>query len=374
MDRAVAIILAAALFAVPAKAQPSVSAKSMILMDADTGAILCSQNMEQRSLIASTTKIMTAIVAIEQCDLDRSIEIPKEAVGIEGSSLYLQEGETMTIHELLYGLMLHSGNDAAVAIAIACAGSKEAFVCKMNELARRLELENTHFENPNGLDGKEHYSTALDLAKLTQYGLKNPVFADIVATKEIRIGERFLHNHNRLLWMSEDVVGVKTGYTRAAGRILVSAAKKNGRSLIAVTICDGNDWNDHLALYEYGFSRYEEKIIVREGQPVLEMELPDGQKRKLLSSVELRAHISSEESVCVEPVYPRIPIAPCGIALADVYIGSLYVTRIVVLWEETNEGTITENHCCTWSLLPQNRRGLDQPGTGHRQWNSRFLG
>ena len=235
----------------------AVSAQKAILMDAQTGRVLFEKSPDSRSLIASTTKIMTALVVCEQCNVLDRVRIPKEAVGIEGSSMYLKEGEVLTVQDLLYGLMLHSGNDAAVALAIYCGGTVEGFAQLMNDKARLLGLDGTHFENPNGLDSPEHYSTARDLAVLTAYAMENPIFAKTVSTKTVRIGQRSLTNHNKLLWRVEGADGVKTGYTKAAGRILVSSASRNGRRLVCVTINDGNDWADHKKLLEDGFSRYQ---------------------------------------------------------------------------------------------------------------------
>ena len=235
-------------------------------MDAQTGRVLFEKAPDSRSLIASTTKIMTALIVCEQTNVLDRMRIPKEAVGIEGSSMYLKEGEVLTVQELLYGLMLHSGNDAAVALAIYCGGTVEGFVQLMNDKAHRLGLHNTHFENPNGLDAPGHYSTARDLAVLTAYAMKNPIFAQTVGTKRVRVGQRSLQNHNKLLWRVEGADGVKTGYTVAAGRILVSSAQREGRRLVCVTINDGNDWADHKTLLEEGFSQYQMQTLVTKGQ------------------------------------------------------------------------------------------------------------
>ncbi len=243
----------------------AISAQKAILLDADTGRVLYEKAADSRSLIASTTKIMTALIVCEQCNVLDRMRIPKEAVGIEGSSMYLKEGEVLTLQELLYGLMLHSGNDAAVALAIYCGGTVEGFAQLMNDKAHRLGLTGTHFENPNGLDSPNHYSTARDLAVLTAYAMQNPIFAQTVSTKNVRAGGRSLTNHNKLLWRVEGADGVKTGYTKAAGRILVSSARRDGRRLVAVTINDGNDWADHAALLNDGFSRYTVRSIVKAG-------------------------------------------------------------------------------------------------------------
>lgn len=178
----------------------SVSASHAILMDAASGRVLYEKDADARSLIASTTKIMTALVVCRQCNVLSRVEIMPEAVGIEGSSMYLREGEVLTVQELLYGMMLHSGNDAATALAIYCGGTVEDFAELMNDEARRIGLENTHFENPSGLDSPDHYSTARDLAKLTAEAMSNPIFAKTVGTKSLTVGERSLTNHNKLLW------------------------------------------------------------------------------------------------------------------------------------------------------------------------------
>ena len=256
-------MLAAVLF-FPCRVQ-AISAQSGILMDACTGRVLYEKQADQQSLIASTTKIMTALLVCEQCNVLDRMKIPKEAVGIEGSSMYLQEGEILTLQELLYGLMLHSGNDAAVALAIYCGGTVEGFAAMMNDKARQLGLTGTHFENPHGLDSPNHYSTARDLAMLTAYAMKNPIFSQTVSSKSVRVGSRAMQNHNKLLWRVEGADGVKTGYTKAAGRILVSSATRDGRRLICVTINDGNDWADHSTLLEKGFSIYSVQQLIREG-------------------------------------------------------------------------------------------------------------
>ena len=192
-------MIAAVLF-VPARAG-AISAQSAALMDPISGRLLYEKQSSKQSLIASTTKIMTALLICERCNVLDQMQIPKEAVGIEGSSMYLKEGERLSLQELLYGLMLSSGNDAAVALALYCCGSIEEFANLMNDKARSLGMCQTHFENPNGLDAKNHYSTAKDLAILASYAMNNPIFAQTVSTKTISIGNRSLRNHNKLLWL-----------------------------------------------------------------------------------------------------------------------------------------------------------------------------
>lgn len=248
------------------------SAKSAILMEADSGAIVYEKNAYEMLPMASTTKIMTAIVAIESCDLDKFVEITADAVGIEGSSLYLKEGERYTMRDLIYGLMLQSANDAAVAIAIDCAGSIEGFADLMNRKANELGLSNTHFMNPNGLDSEGHYTTAFDLARIAIYGLKNPEFAKIVSTKQYKIGDKVVVNHNKLLRIYDGCVGVKTGFTKKSGRCLVSAAERDGVKLVCVTLADGDDWGDHTSLLDFGFTQYKNVEICKAGR--LNYELP----------------------------------------------------------------------------------------------------
>lgn len=277
------MLAAVLLFNCPAKA---VSADKAIVLDAVTGRVLFEKNADQQSLIASTTKIMTALIVCEQCNVLDRMRIPREAVGIEGSSMYLKEGEILTIQELLYGLMLSSGNDAATALAIYCGGTVEGFAELMNDKAHLLGLKGTHFVNPSGLDSPGHFSTAGDLAKLAAYAMKNPIFYQTVSTKTVTVGQRYLRNHNKLLWQVEGADGVKTGYTRAAGRILVSSATRNGRRLICVTLNDPNDWSDHAQLLEEGFSRYAVQRIVSEGDRVgiLEVECGQGDRVEILAA------------------------------------------------------------------------------------------
>ena len=242
------------------------SASCAILMEQESGRILYEQNAHEPRLIASITKLMTALVAAESgVDMQAYFSVPKEAVGAEGSSIYLKEGEALTLETLLYGMLLHSGNDAAIAVALCCAGSVDAFVADMNEKAKELGMEHTHFENPNGLDGKTHYSTAYDMALLARACLNNDRLVEILQTKNITLEGRTFTNHNKLLWRYEGCVGLKTGYTEKAGRTLVSAATREGMTLIAVTLNDSNDWEDHSALLDWGYARYSMVSVASKG-------------------------------------------------------------------------------------------------------------
>ncbi len=256
----------------PVSAAPTLSAQSAILIEAESGTVVFEKNASDRRLIASTTKIMTALCAIESCNLEEEVRVPTEAVGIEGSSIYLKAGEVLTVRDLLYGLMLASANDAATALAILSAGSVEAFAEKMNAKAAELGLENTHFTNPHGLDDEEHYSSAEDLAHLARYALQNATFREIASTKRKTIplsgdeGTRVLVNHNRMLSSYDGAIGVKTGFTKKSGRCLVSAAERDDVTMIAVTLSAPDDWRDHTALLDYGFSLYESRTLAREGE------------------------------------------------------------------------------------------------------------
>ena len=244
----------------------AVSADTAIVVDGQTGRVLYEKDPDRQVLIASTTKIMTALLICEQCNVLDRMRIPPESVGIEGSSMYLREGEILTLQELLYGLMLQSGNDAAVALAIYCGGTVEGFAQLMNDKAPRLGLTGTHFVNPHGLDAPGHFSTARDMAALAAYAMQNPIFRQTVSTKTVTAGGRTLRNHNKLLWQVEGADGVKTGFTKAAGRILISSAQRSGRQILAATFDDPNDWSDHAALLEQGFRDFQVKQLVAQGQ------------------------------------------------------------------------------------------------------------
>ena len=341
-----AALLAAVLFLpMPANA---ISAQKAYVLDAVSGRVLFERNSTQQSLIASTTKIMTALIICEQCNVLDRMRIPKEAVGIEGSSMYLREGEVLTLQELLYGLMLSSGNDAAVALAIYCGGTVEGFAELMNDKARILGMKDTHFVNPNGLDAPDHYSTARDLAVLAAYAMENPIFARTVSAKQVKVGERYLTNHNKLLWRLDGADGVKTGFTKAAGRILVSSATRDGRRIIAVTIDDPCDWQDHAALLEEGFARYTHRQVVSKGQYIGTVDVVGGEACR----VEIRAAEDFDYALAEEEspqlmlpgtgfVYaPAVEGADAGFAY--VLLNGKAVGKVPVVFGETVEQTETE--------------------------------
>lgn len=261
------MVCAVLLLCVLTAAAGAINAKSAIVMDGLTGTVYFEQNADEPLPMASTTKIMTAIVAMEYGDLEREYEVKREYTLVEGTSMYLKEGETLTIHDTLWGLLMLSGNDAALALAGECGGF-ENFVAKMNAKAHELGLENTHFDNPHGLDSENHHTTARELARIAAYAMRREEFREIVSSTSHSAAGRSMTNHNRLLRSYEGACGVKTGFTRRAGRCLVSAAERDGRRLIAVTLNDPDDWNDHAELLDLGFSKLKECTLQTAGSEV----------------------------------------------------------------------------------------------------------
>ena len=259
-------ILGAAVLTLPAPAvsgaeEPAVTAKGAVLMEAGAGRILWSQNGEERLPMASTTKIMTALLTLEQPGLDEVFTVNAQAIRVEGTSMGLTEGSQATLRTLAAGMLLASGNDAANAAAVRVAGTQADFVMMMNRRAAQLGMKDTNFETPSGLDGQSHYSTAADMALLARAALENPDFRSLCSQTSLELCygnppyDRWLANHNRLLKEYPGCIGLKTGFTKKAGRCLVSAAEREGVTLICVTLSDPNDWRDHTALLDWGFSR-----------------------------------------------------------------------------------------------------------------------
>jgi len=238
------------------------TAKSACLIESGTERVLYEKNAHQKLAMASTTKIMTCILAIETCDLDKTIAINPAASGIEGSSIWLSPNEKITINDLLYGLMLSSGNDAAEALAYEIAGSIEEFAALMNKKAKQIGANNTNFENPHGLPNSNHYTTAYDLALISAYAMQNPTFVNVVSTQYKTISweagdyDRSLKNKNALLWDYENANGIKTGYTDAAGRCVVTAAKREDMQLVTVVLNDSDMFVDSMNILDYGFNNY----------------------------------------------------------------------------------------------------------------------
>ena len=322
---------------------PLVSARSAILYDCGSGRVLYEKDAHSRQLIASTTKIMTGLLVCERANLDDRVEIPPEAVGIEGSSLYLKAGETLTVRELLQGMMLHSGNDAAMALAIYCAGTPEGFVDWMNEKAETLGLEQTRFANPHGLDDENNYSTAYDMAHLAAYAMENPLFWEVVSTKNATISGRSLTNHNKLLWRCEGAVGIKTGYTRQAGRILVSAVEREGRRLVAVTMNAPSDWTDHMALMDYGFSAFETSTWIEQGEKLAIVPVVSGEiAAATVSAAEPFSYaLLPQEEPELRLLLPRMAYAPlqqgAQAGVAQIVLHGQVIGQVELIWDQSTE-------------------------------------
>lgn len=261
---------------------PPVSASAGVLIEAKSGSVLYAKNPEFRRAPASTTKMMTAIVALEKGDLRKTIKVSRRAAGTPGSSLWLHAGDTLSLKELLEGMMLQSGNDGSMAVAEGIAGSVEDFVSLMNLKAKEIGALNTNFRNPHGLRAPSHYTTALDLALIARYGLSNPKFATLVKRKsatirwEGKLKSLEITNTNRLLWYLEGADGVKTGTTNEAGKCLVASATRNGRQLIAVVLNSGNRWGDCTRLLEYGFNEFVSIKVADDSKKVCQIPVRNG--------------------------------------------------------------------------------------------------
>lgn len=352
---AAAALAAALLLCAPVSA---LSAKHAIVMDAATGKVLYEHGANERCLIASTTKIMTGLIICEECDLSQVVCIPPEAAGIEGSSIYLKAGEQVLMEDLLYGMMLQSGNDAAAALAIAHSGSTEAFARRMNERAQELGLQDTHFANPHGLDAEENYSTAEDLARLAAAAMENETFARVVSTRQHRFGERVVINHNKLLWRYEGAEGVKTGFTKKAGRILVSSASRQGRRLICVTINAPDDWNDHMALLDEGFSQFEPRTLCRKGQIFGAFAAQGGSKvMPAAASSDLEVLLLPEEQIDMVQVHFDKDGGYAAFFTDGRQVGLCPLQDIET--GENNGGTHPEDHRLPGTDVPQEGGGTD---------------
>ena len=298
----------------------AISADSAILIDKDTGRILYEKNAYQKRGMASTTKIMTALVALDNGNLDKITEVSYEAASTMGSSMYLKPGEKIKMESLLYGLMLSSGNDAATAIAQEIGGDIPGFSKMMNEKAQKIGMKDTHFDNPHGLDSDTHYSTAYDMALLARYAMRNEKFCEIVSSKRKNVelngveNSRFLTNHNRLLNLYPYCNGVKTGFTKACGRCLVSSAQKDGVSLIAVTLNAPDDWNDHISMYNDAFSKLKSYKIIEKNTYIcsIDVENSDADKIELYSKDKIYLSLTEDEykGLNIKYNYPKSVNAP----------------------------------------------------------------
>lgn len=318
LKRLMAVVLSIVLWfagtGVTAWAAPEVSASSYLVMDAASGTVLLEQNAHERRPMASTTKIMTTLLALEE-DLDAAFEADEKSLQVEGSSMGLLAGDQVTLRDLCYGMMLSSGNDSANLTATQIAGSTEEFAKRMNERAEEIGMQNTQFKNPSGLPDEEHYSTAYDMALLAREALQSEAFAEICSTEKIKLtfgnppAARWLENHNRLLTLYEGCIGLKTGFTKAAGRCLVSAAERDGRRLVCVTLNAPDDWNDHTALLDAGFARETKTLWNRE--EAVSVSVTGGTKTKLSAHTaqNLESYTDGEVEVLTHP-FCYAPIAP----------------------------------------------------------------
>lgn len=326
----------------------TIPAKGAVVMDAATGRVLFAKNANGRLPMASTTKIMTSLLALEQPDLDEPFVVDSQAIHVEGTSMGLQEGDTVTLRTLAYGMLLPSGNDAANAAAVRIAGSQEAFADRMNEKARELGLEDTHFVTPSGLDAPGHYTSAYDLAVLAAYALENPDFREICGQQKANVEygnppySRWLTNYNKLLERYPYAIGVKTGYTDDAGNCLVTAAEKDGTTLIAVTLNQKDDFNTHQKLYEKYFGEISQVDFTSQ-LPTLELPVTGGQQAavSLVPVVPAKGALypGEKDRMQFQVDAPRFVYAPVkqGDALGEirVYVGGDLVYQSPLVAGET---------------------------------------
>lgn len=291
---------------------PAVSAKAGVLMDAQTGCLLWEHNPDEKRPMASTTKIMTVLLTLESGGLDDCFTVDPQAIRVEGSSMGLREGDTVTKRTLCAGMLLPSGNDAANAAAVAVAGSVPAFLERMNARAAEIGMTHTCFATPSGLDAEGHGASARDMALLAREALRNPEFAEICRRPQMTVTfgnppfPRTLYNTNKLLSRDSSITGVKTGFTDAAGRCLVSACERDGHRLICVTLHDKNDWEDHLALYDFGFSGAERYTV-----PLPEnLQIPAEGGSDTSVPVSAREPLTLTKHDSVLPVYTETIITP----------------------------------------------------------------
>ena len=298
----ICLLLSVVLFC-PAVYAMDLSAEAAVAIDGATGKVLCEKNAYTRLGMASTTKIMTLIIALERGNPEDIVTVDKRAEGVEGSSLYLRGGDKLSLRNLLFGMMLRSGNDAATAVALHFSPTVEEFASLMTEKAKELGLKDTCFKNPHGLHEEGHYTTAYDLAQITRYGFTLDGFAEIVASEKFVIDEnietKLVTNNNKLLYLYAGADGVKTGYTPETGRTLVGSATRDGMRVICVTLNDGDDWNDHINMFNYSFEHFKSFILTRKDQGFGCAPVKKGQDAEvpLLAQEELSCLVDSDSTV-----------------------------------------------------------------------------
>lgn len=321
MKRIMLLLAAAALLCIPAAAGYDTSAQAMIIYHAADGRVLAEKNADRPLPMASTTKLMTALVVLERCDLSETVEILPTHTRTEGSSMYLKAGEEYTVEELLTGLLLASGNDAALALADHTAGSERAFAQLMNERAAELGMDNTHYVNSSGLPAEDHFSSARDLAILMGECRRNADFCRINGLTSASVHGKTLRNHNKLLTRCKGVNGGKTGYTKRAGRCLVSSCERDGLELICVTLNDRSDWDDHAALYAAAYRDYC-ACTIPTGRVLARVPRGDGGEAAVTVKDELRLCLPRGTSVGMTAELPRFVL---GAKRAGTHAGWLHV-------------------------------------------------
>lgn len=324
---------------------PNIDAKAYVLMDTTTGRILEGKNEDEKRAMASTTKIMTAIIALEKGDLASIVEVSKKAASIRGSSFHLSRGEKIPLETMLYGLLLCSGNDAAVAIAEHIGESQENFVQMMNQKAIEIGALNTNFKNPHGLDEPNHFTTTKDLAIIARYALDIPKFREIVGSREklITRGDKTgtIYNTNKLLWSFENATGIKTGYTGKAGRCLVASAYKNGFELISVVLGSPSNFNSSYKLLNFGFTKYQLRQIIKKDNIVKSIPVKKGilKEAPLIIEKDIILPIVDDESLSIKYLLPEEIKAPVEknqkIGELAVYINSIHVYSVPLISLET---------------------------------------
>ena len=304
------LILAFLLFVPTVSYGAECSAASAIVIDGLTNEILYEKNAYEERSMASTTKIMTSLIACESGKLDDVVSVTDEMVNVIGTSLGLRAGDKISLYDLVVGMLIVSGNDAANAVAIHLGGSAEGFAKMMNEKAQSIGMKNSLFVTPSGLDEGKHHSTAYDMAVLASCAIKNEIFAQICKEKRMEVtinGEKHsVYNHNKLLSFLDDCIGIKTGYTDKAGRCLVSAVNRNGKIMICVTMNDGNDWNDHISLFKACDKKYQKKEI----EDVVNINVVGGYQDKISASYSAEVNVLDPEQVTVECYYFPFVYAP----------------------------------------------------------------
>jgi serine-type D-Ala-D-Ala carboxypeptidase (penicillin-binding protein 5/6) len=371
------ILLSIALYPDGAHAALPVSSHSAILIEQGSGRVIYEKNSHEKSRIASITKIMTALLAVESGKLDENVTISGNAAGTEGSSLYLKNGEKIKLEDLTYGLMLRSGNDAAAAIAEFVGGSLDGFSWMMNRKAEEIGMKDSHFSNPHGLDNtKDHYSTAYDMALLTRYAMNNDTYRKIAGTKVHRAPNTMeswdyvWRNKNRLLTqLYEYCTGGKTGYTKLAKRTLVTTASKNNLDLIAVTLNGPNDWDDHIYMYETAFKDYQNTEVLP-GGPIKEVK-----KKPYKGNVYIRNNfnypLSEDEK---EEIHIKIKLLkpnkswkkatdfPEKVGVAEVYLKGDKIGKRSIFYGEAKETSQQASFSSAWRATIYHILGINQNG------------